>query len=83
MKEEEFTGKMIRIHRSPSKKKIFILLFLLIALSWLAVAEEGRGDHCYSILVGKKANVDGSVIVGHNEDDSGNIIVNLRKNPSS
>jgi len=80
MKQEEFAGKMVRIYERPSmRKKIFILLFLFLALGLLSLAEESRGDNCYTILVGKKASVDGSVIVGHNEDDSGNIIVNLRK----
>ncbi|MBC7361493.1 MAG: C69 family dipeptidase [Candidatus Aminicenantes bacterium] len=35
--------------------------------------------NCYTILVGKKASADGSVMVAHNEDDYGDIIVNVRK----
>jgi dipeptidase len=38
-----------------------------------------QDTNCYTVVVGKKASVDGSVIVAHNEDDTGNIIVNLRK----
>ena len=34
---------------------------------------------CFTVLVGKKASADGSVLVAHNEDDRGDIIVNLRK----
>lgn len=34
---------------------------------------------CFTVLVGKDASADGSVLVAHNEDDRGDIIVNLRK----
>jgi dipeptidase len=34
---------------------------------------------CFTILVGKDASADGSVMVAHNEDDRGDIVVNLRK----
>ncbi len=38
------------------------------------------GDaECFTVLVGKKASADGTVMVAHNEDDRGDIIVNLRK----
>ena len=61
-------------------KKILtgFLLFLTLGLAAFAAAAE-RDQNCYTIVVGKKASADGSVIVGHNEDDSGDIIVNLRK----
>ena len=34
---------------------------------------------CFTVLVGRGASADGSVIVAHNEDDRGEIVVNLRK----
>jgi len=34
---------------------------------------------CFTVLVGKDASADGSVLVAHNEDDRGDILVNLRK----
>jgi dipeptidase len=34
---------------------------------------------CFTILVGKDASEDGSVMIAHNEDDRGDIVVNLRK----
>jgi len=36
---------------------------------------------CYTIVAGKKATVDGSVLVGHNEDDSGRRLFNLWRVP--
>ena len=45
-----------------------------------AVPAAAGGDlSCYTIVVGKAASADGAVIVAHNEDDSGAILVNLRK----
>jgi dipeptidase len=41
-----------------------------------AGAENGE---CFTVLVGKSASADGSVMVAHNEDDRGDIVVNLRK----
>ncbi|HYA48742.1 MAG TPA: C69 family dipeptidase, partial [Burkholderiales bacterium] len=38
-----------------------------------------RGEECFTVLVGKKASADGSVIVAHNEDDYGDIVVNVRR----
>ena len=44
----------------------------------LALAESPDGE-CFTVLVGRKASADGSVMVAHNEDDRGDIVVNLRK----
>jgi len=38
-------------------------------------------DACYSIVVGKKASVDGCVLMAHNEDDGPPQIVNHHKIP--
>ncbi|MGB9893525.1 MAG: dipeptidase, partial [Candidatus Saccharicenans sp.] len=55
-----------------------ILSFLLI-FSFFLQAAERQQLNCFTILVGKKASADGSVMVAHNEDDYGEIIVNVRK----
>ncbi len=63
-------------------KKTFVRLFLVAAVfvfcfTILAAKCEG----CYSIVVGKKASVDGCVIMAHNEDDGPPQIVNHHKIP--
>ena len=61
---------------------------VLLALSFGApsnpssspTAVPGLDDgECFTVLVGKNASADGSVLVAHNEDDRGDIVVNLRK----
>ena len=36
---------------------------------------------CYTVVVGRDASVDGSVLVGHNEQNTGNRFLNFRKVP--
>lgn len=67
------------------QKKVLLSLFLVL-LGLVIFAEAayknslyGNQLNCYTILVGKKASADGSVMVAHNEDDYGDIIVNVRK----
>ncbi len=62
-------------------KKILTGVFLALALglSVFAAVNPDRDTNCYTVVVGRKASLDGSVIVAHNEDDSGDIIVSLRK----
>jgi dipeptidase len=68
-----------------SGKKIIlalILLFFGLALFSEATDRTKRYEqtlNCYTVLVGKKASADGSVLVAHNEDDYGDILVNVRK----
>ncbi len=40
---------------------------------------DGDGAECFTVLVGRAASADGSVMVAHNEDDRGDIAVNVRK----
>jgi len=66
------------------RPKILILLGLGLALLPLdratGTAPAGRSDgECFTVLVGKNAAADGSVLVAHNEDDRGQIVVNVRK----
>ncbi len=37
---------------------------------------------CYAVIVGRKASADGSVLVGHNEQNGGRRIINFRRIPS-
>lgn len=70
------------------KNAKFRLKFLLPILLTLALgatvplaippADPIDGE-CFTVLVGKDASADGSVLVAHNEDDRGEILVNLRK----
>jgi dipeptidase len=43
------------------------------------LAPEAGDAECFTVLVGKNASADGTVMVAHNEDDRGEIIVNVRK----
>ncbi len=63
------------------KKTLFASLLLFLAAALLASAADRRGRNCFTVLVGKKASADGAVLVAHNEDDYGDIVVNVRKIP--
>lgn len=56
-----------------------IIAILFLVLSLTLQAADRKEFNCYTVLVGKKASADGSVLVAHNEDDTGDIIVNVRK----
>jgi dipeptidase len=75
-----------RILRRPVMKirslKTLIIFSLFLALAWLFPSAQSRDDDCFTVLVGKNASADGTVMIGHNEDDRGDIIVNLRKIPA-
>ncbi len=55
-----------------------VFVFFVAAVA-APTASIGAADNCYTIVVGRNASADGSVIVAHNEDDAGEMIVNLRK----
>lgn len=58
-------------------KRIIILLLLLAPV--LLFSSSG-GDDCFTIIAGKDASDDGSVLLAHNEDDSGkNFFVNVHR----
>jgi dipeptidase len=66
------------------KKILLALILLFLGLVLFSGAADNTcptpsQHNCYTILVGKKASADGSVMVAHNEDDYGDIIVNVRK----
>ena len=54
-------------------------LFFLILLYGFALFSNAQDYDCYTVVVGKKASKTGTVLIGHNEDDWGNKIVNLFK----
>jgi dipeptidase len=58
--------------------KLALSVILTIA-SALAVTSSALG--CYAVIVGKGASSDGSVIFGHNEQNGGRRIINLRVIP--
>jgi dipeptidase len=62
--------------------KTLIIVSILLAVALFFPAAERQDGECFTVLVGKNASADGSVMIGHNEDDRGDIIVNLRKIPA-
>jgi dipeptidase len=65
--------------RNLRKPILLVLAAAVLALGSLAPTLERDDGECFTVLVGKDASADGSVMIGHNEDDRGGIIVNLRK----
>ena len=56
-----------------------ILTFLFLCSTTMCLA---RNDYdCFGVLVGRNASADGSLILGHNEDDSGEQMLNMYKCP--
>lgn len=64
-----------------SRIKIPLLAAFFVFLALPGFALDDRDFNCFTILVGKAASADGSVIVAHNEDDWGDNLVNVRKIP--
>lgn len=58
------------------------LLFTLFTLLAIGLHAGHDGLDCFTIVVGKKASADGSVLLAHNEDDSGRLLVNVHKVPA-
>ena len=54
-----------------------MLAFLLVIL--VQAQDYDHDNNCSTIIVGKDASASGFVMVGHNEDDGGNQIVNIYK----
>ncbi len=54
---------------------------LVLALLFVVIAGVRPCRACFSIVVGKKASVDGFVMMAHNEDDTPPQVVNHRKIP--
>ncbi|MBU0528869.1 C69 family dipeptidase, partial [bacterium] len=60
--------------------KLSLILFLFI-FHFIFPQDDNSQYNCFSILVGKNATMDGSVLFAHNEDDSGINLVNWYKVP--
>lgn len=56
------------------KKITLLFAFCLIALS---LGAQPNDMNCFSIIAGKNATADGSVLFAHNEDDSGEQMLNI------
>lgn len=63
-------------------KRIYLFLISFLCILSLCAQSPGNDQNCSTIIVGKNASASGYVIVAHNEDDSGNQIVNFYKCPS-
>ncbi|MEN8154186.1 MAG: C69 family dipeptidase [Acidobacteriota bacterium] len=60
-------------------KKYIVILILILNLGIYGV-----DDNCYTIIAGKNLTSGGSVLIAHNEDDSGkNFFVNVHKLPKN
>lgn len=64
------------------KKLILLTTTLILFISGAALAQNQNDiDHklfnCYTVIAGKEATTDGSVIVGHNEDDWNEQMMNM------
>lgn len=63
-------------------KSIFLLTITYFAVLSAYAQLPDTAMNCSTIIVGKDASATGFVMVGHNEDDGGNQIVNLYKSSS-
>ncbi len=60
-------------------KRISLALILLLSAYIVVGQYVEKGYNCSTIIVGKNASATGKVLIGHNEDDGGNQIVNFYK----
>ncbi len=61
------------------RRTFFLSIVILLAI--IIISGFSQPFNCYSIIVGKDASVDGSVIFAHNEDDYGEQLVQLFRVP--
>lgn len=62
--------------------KIFVKTFAAMLGLLVPFMLDAQDDFdCFGVIVGKDASVDGSVILGHNEDDKGEQMLNVYKSP--
>ncbi len=59
------------------------IIFFLVLLSLFLYAYGENGYNCFSIIVGKDASANGSVMIAHNEDDTGINFVNVHRIPAT
>ena len=61
------------------RKQAIFFLFISLA-SWMRAGDDGL--NCFTVVAGKDASIDGSVLLAHNEDDSGRLQLNIHKVPA-
>lgn len=61
--------------------KSYFLALILCYFNGYSQSYEEKNFNCFSILIGKEATKDGSVMLAHNEDDWGDRVVNWYKVP--
>jgi dipeptidase len=64
---------------NKNRVRILILGAIVLSAAVFSFAAGDGGLNCYTVLVGKNASADGAVMIAHNEDDRGDIVVNLRR----
>jgi len=57
------------------------IILLLTAATPTVWTQEAKEANCFSMLAGKNASIDGSVMIAHNEDDWGDLYVDWHKVP--
>lgn len=57
----------------------YFLAVLLFSPTVISQTDEEKDFNCFTVLIGKEATTDGSVMLAHNEDDWGDRIVNWYK----
>ena len=58
-------------------RRIFTISLLAVFAAIACAQSTTHPDNCFTILVGKQASADGSVLMAHNEDDDGEQMVNV------
>ncbi len=66
-----------------SYTKFIILFIALLSQSQLFAQQEGDGWNCFAVLAGKNTTLDNSVLLAHNEDDSGEQMINIYNVPAN
>ncbi len=61
------------------KRKLILFFIILISVFSIIYADNDCNCNCFTVIVGKKASLNGDVLLAHNEDDGGNIYLNIRK----
>jgi len=61
-------------------KKAVLVTIIIFCCVWLRGGDDDF--NCFTIVAGKATTADGSVLLAHNEDDSGRLLVNINKVPA-
>ena len=61
-------------------KKIITTFAVLLCCLGVAAAQD---ENCFSVIAGRAATVDGSVLMAHNEDDHGEQMLNIYVVPAT